>query len=150
MKYLFKYNTFNESIKEEDDLDYRNSVDKDDSFLDDDYQDDRNFQDEIMGYGKLITLWKLESIAPTLQGLIRDNVPFDFYYYKDPDSPHTDYLIELKGDWRDKIKNNLLPSIDGIGDQWYISRLTSNDWYGVDWIKVADVEMFIDAKKYNL
>lgn len=106
-------------------------------------------------YRQIISLFKIDAIEPTLRGLIRDGIDFDFYYEEEKDIAgiHYNYLIILKGDWKKKIKYdrlgpNLLPSIDG--DQWYIDELHGSDWYGSDWTKVDDVETWLDAKKYNV
>lgn len=121
-------------------------------FYDDDPRDDDPMAKwtEVIGHGKYISLFTLDQIEPTLRGLIRDNIDFDFYYctYGEYASEHTEYLILLKGDWEDKLENgNLLPAIDG--DQWYVQNIIYSDM-NADWVKVDDVETFLDAKKYNL
>ena len=97
------------------------------------------------GFGTIISYHKLEIIEPTLRGLIRDNIEFDFYYNKSDDSNIITYLILLK---RDEIPYGILPSIDQ--DHLYGYEITNYDIEDLDWIKVDDVETFLDAKKYNL
>jgi hypothetical protein len=118
----------------------------------DDIYDDPTMDDpssdfnQIIGHGKFMILFNLEKIKPIIEGLIRDDVDFDFYY--ENQSEYRNYLILLRGDWRNKIKNQLLPSTDK--DQWYISPITYSDWQSGCWIKVDDAESFMDAEKYNL
>ena len=110
-----------------------------------DYTDD--FYDSVIGYGKSVTIYRFEYIEPTLRGLIRDNVDFDFYYRKSIEDKLTEYLIMLK-DRKQLKEKNILPSIEK--DQWYASPITKNDWSGSPWTKVDDIELFIDANKYNI
>lgn len=121
-------------------------------FYDDPMDDDPMARwTEVIGHGKYISLFKIEQIEPVLRGLIRDHVDFEFYYcsYTEYVADHIEYLILLKGDWKDKLENgNLLPSTD-TGDQWYVQDIIYSDM-NVDWIKINDVETFLDAKKYNL
>jgi hypothetical protein len=55
------------------------------------------------------------------------------------------YLLKDRKQLKEK---NILPSIEK--DQWYASPITKNDWSGSPWTKVDDIELFIDANKYNI
>jgi len=114
--------------------------------------DPNSHWEEVIGYGKCISLHSIKWLEPTLRGLIRDNVDFDLYVDGDIETFRVkglkEYLIELKGDWQDKIDNGLFPSTDQ--DQMYISQIRYTDWYGVNWVKIDDVETVLDAEKYNL
>ena len=109
------------------------------------YEDQR-----IIGYGRLIHYHNIEGIEPTLRGLIRDGFDFNFYYSKAPTyGGLTSYLILLKGNFGIKIGlDMLLPSVDQ--DRLYIHAINSDEIEGYNWVKVDDVEAFLDAKKYNL
>lgn len=143
------YSDIKKAIKQKErqkELVYQESFDYEDDPRDD---DPSNKYKEFIGYGKFIVSFPINWIEPTLRGLIRDNVDFDFYS-ADDGYENSNYLIILKGDWKNKLINNtnLFPSTNQ--DQWYISPITGSDWYGSDWKKIDDVEIFLDANKYNL
>ena len=148
------YSDIKKAIKQKErqkELVYQESFDYEDDPFITSAQD--SYGQTVIGYGKVIRvpgIHPLDVVEPTLRGLIRDNIDFEFYYSEY--SEHTEYLIILRGDWKSKLEKddggNLLPSTEG--DQWYISPIRGTNFYHVGWIKIDDVEIWLDAKRYNL
>ena len=111
--------------------------------------------DDRFAVGRLFHLENIDPIEPILRGLIRDSVNFDFYYAEDPQFADgysgkllISFLILLKDRRVKNFSLSFFPSTEQ--KKIHIHLVNRYEVEEYNWVKVNDVEAFLDMKKYNL